>query len=201
MISYMHISLESMLVALEYYKYILLFPAAVIEGPIVTVIAGLLVALGYMHWWIALIVIVAGDMVGDALHYAFGRYWFHAPWVHRLITKLGYTEARREQLEQHFKKHPGKTYLLGKVAHGVGGLVLVAAGVARTDFVEFLWWNLLATVPKSGVLLAVGYFLGTSYTKINTYLGYVSIAMLVLAGIAVVAYGFMRKRADAFLDH
>jgi len=196
----MHLSLKTVLVFLERYKYGWLFPAAIIEGPIVTVIAGFLISLGYLNLWISLVVIVLGDLAGDALHYAFGRYGFHIPRIRRWIVSLGYTEVREEALKKQFREHPGKTYAAGKIAHGVGGFVLVAAGIARTDFRKFLWYNVLATVPKSAVLLLIGYFLGSSYGAINTYLGYVAIGTFALAIALGLLWYLARKKADALIN-
>ena len=56
----------------------LLAPLSVIEGPIVTVLAGWLSSvIGAQIWQIALVVI-AGDLLGDVIFYAAGRAGPHA---------------------------------------------------------------------------------------------------------------------------
>jgi membrane protein DedA with SNARE-associated domain len=52
---------------LEVYKYFVLFPVTIFEGPIITVIAGYLSSLGFLNFYVAYGVIVLGDTVGDIL--------------------------------------------------------------------------------------------------------------------------------------
>jgi membrane protein DedA with SNARE-associated domain len=46
---------------------LLLFPLAVVEGPIVTVIAAYLASLGYLNIFAVFAVVVAADLVGDSI--------------------------------------------------------------------------------------------------------------------------------------
>jgi len=47
------------------YKYLILIPLAVVEGPIITVIAGFLITLGYMNIFLVYLIVIAGDLAGD----------------------------------------------------------------------------------------------------------------------------------------
>ena len=57
--------------------------------------------------------------------------------------------------------------LLGKVTHSLGALVLVAAGAARMNIWVFLGWNLIATVPKSLLLIWLGLWLGDMSAQVS----------------------------------
>jgi membrane protein DedA with SNARE-associated domain len=171
---------------LGHYGYIVLFPLAVIEGPIVTIIAGALVSLGFMAFLPAYIVIILGDTVGDALHYAIGRYG-GLPLVRKWGRFLGVQTAHLDSLEASFKKHEVKSYLLGKLAHGVGGAVLVVAGLVRASFVRFLGWNVLGTAIKSFALLLLGYYFAHALSRLGSALDLIASAFI----IASVASFFM----------
>lgn len=67
-------SFQQIISLLTAYKYFFLFPIVVVEGPIITVIAGFLSSLGYLNIIIAYLVVVAGDIVGDSAYYAIGFY-------------------------------------------------------------------------------------------------------------------------------
>lgn len=60
--------LQQIILLLTAHKYLFLFPAAVVEGPIVTVIAGFLSSLGIFNIFIAYAVVVVSDIVGDIMH-------------------------------------------------------------------------------------------------------------------------------------
>ena len=52
----------------------LILPVAIVEGPVVAVIAGALSAAGILDWPWALLMLVLGDLIGDCIYYAIGRY-------------------------------------------------------------------------------------------------------------------------------
>ena len=89
--------LEQIILLLTTYKYLLLFPIVVFEGPIITVIAGFLSSLGYLNIFIAYGVVVVGDIAGDIMYYALG-YYGRDRFVNRWGRFLGITSERVERL-------------------------------------------------------------------------------------------------------
>jgi membrane-associated protein len=174
------------------------FPLTVVEGPIVSILAGFLCSLGYAHLYFLLPIIVAGDLTGDCLWYAAGR-WGRRGFGGRWGKFFGVTPERLLRIERHFEKHSGKTLVLGKLTHAVGSLVLVGAGVARVRPRRFLVYNLVATVPKSLALLLVGYFFGRAYGQAASVLNYVAIGTAGLTALGIVAYVVPRRFARQFL--
>jgi membrane protein DedA with SNARE-associated domain len=188
----MFLSPEEALGILEHYKYIVIFPISILEGPIITVIGGFLVYLGYLNGFLAYFFLALGDLVGDALHYVLGRYYSDAKWFKKIGKYLGYDERREKIVEEHFKKHPGKTVLLAKVSHGIGGFIQIVAGMAKMDFKKFMWFSLIGTIPKALALFFVGYYLGSSYEIINKYLDrFAYIVIILIIGVAI--YFFSKK--------
>ncbi|PJE76129.1 hypothetical protein COV04_01200 [Candidatus Uhrbacteria bacterium CG10_big_fil_rev_8_21_14_0_10_48_11] len=188
----MHFSLELIVNWLFAYPYLVLFPAVVIEGPIVTVLAGFAVSLGYLNFLLAYTLVVVGDLVGDSLYYALGR-WGRDSSLHRWGRLVGVTPERVERLDQHFEAHTGKTLLAGKFMHAIGGAILVAAGAARVRFLTFIWYNLLGTLPKSFLLLLVGYYFGKAYATIDRYLNYTGIAIIILVAFVFLLQFIVRS--------
>lgn len=177
---------------LQTYGLALLFPIAILEGPIVTVIAAYFARLGYLNIFAVYGVCVLADLVGDAGFYALGRAgprFLPAHW----LARIGGDEARLAALVAHFKAKGGRTILIGKVTHSAGFLVLLAAGAARMRFWSFLWYNLVGTVPKTLFFTIVGYTIGHAYASINGYIGKVSVVMLVALGAAALLW-FIHSR-------
>ncbi len=171
-------SLDTLLVLMQHYGYWLLFPIAVIEGPIITVIAALLAAQGYLNIFAVYGIVVVGDMVGDLLYYAPGR------WGKKYIVRWGHLfGVNHEQLaalEERFRTRGGRTVLFGKWTHSAGFLFLVAAGAAEMPILPFLWYNFIGTLPKSLVFTLLGYFIGYQYNLLNSYLERGSLVALIL---------------------
>ena len=177
------------------YKYFFLFPVAVVEGPIVTIIAGLLSSLGHLNIFIAYIVIVVADIVGDCIYYASG-YYGGLRFIERWGRFLGITTEHVKKLETHFSKHSGKTLIIGKLTHAIGGVVLVTAGVAKVPFRRFVWYNFISTLPKSLILLLIGFYFGKAYQQINVYFNHstwVVLGVFVLTGAIYLVVKKFRK--------
>lgn len=185
-------SFQQIIFLLTAYKYIFLFPVAVFEGPIITVIAGFLSSLGHLNVFIVYAVVVVADVVGDIVYYVLG-YYGRQRFIERWGRFLGITMERVERLEKHFAQHSGKTLIIGKLSHAIGTVVLVAAGIANVPFWKFVWYNFIATLPKSLVILLIGFYFGKTYIKINTYLDYTAIGTIAITVIFIMIYFVMKK--------
>jgi membrane-associated protein len=184
--------LQHIILLLTAYKYLFLFPVVVVEGPIITVIAGFLSSLGIFNIFIAYGVVVVGDIAGDIAYYELG-YYGRQRFVTRWGRFLGITLERLEQLEKHFEKHSGKTLLIGKLSQGIGGAVLLAAGMAKVPFRKLVLYDFIPTLPKSIILLLIGYYAGESYVKISSYFDYAAIGTIVASVIFIVVYFMMGR--------
>lgn len=162
--------LEDILIILEKYKYALIFPIAVIEGPIIIVISGFLVYLGFLNTFLTYAILVLGDLIGDSIYYAVGRYGSNIRWIKKIGHLMGYNKEIKESLNKHFEKHTAKTLLLAKFSHGVGSIVQVTAGMAKVNFSKYLSIQTIGTIPKTLVLFLIGIYIGESYLKINDYM-------------------------------
>lgn len=164
---------------------VLLAPIAVLEGPIVTVIAAWVASRGLLDVWSVCVVVILADVVGDGLFYALGRWGLHRLPI-RWRYRMGLSRARLAQVSGHFERNGAKTLVVGKLTHSAGAAVLVAAGLARMPVTRFLWVNLAATIPKSLFFVAIGYAFGSAYSRIDDWIARISLLLLgvmLLAGI------------------
>ena len=186
------------------YGYAVLLPVAVVEGPTVAAITGALVALGQFDPIISCLLLVAADLVGDALYYCLGRYG-HGPLFNWINKRLRITPERLRPLAQRFHDNDWKLIMIGKT-QALGGLILYFAGASRMSFARYMGLNLIGTFPK--VILfeligfALGYFLGANVLHSTRYVDFVTaslftFALIVLAG----SYWLVRRRLFKDLVH
>jgi membrane protein DedA with SNARE-associated domain len=188
--------LDQALSLLVSYKYFALFPLAVIEGPIITVIAGFFSSLGYLNFFIAYAIIVAGDLAGDIVYYLVGRFGGRT-FIDKWGRYLGANKEQVESLEKQFDKRGDKLLFIGKMSHGIGGAFLLAAGIIKMPIGKFLMSNMLATLIKSLVLLLVGFYFGQAINSINSYLEKISLISLGIGAAIVLLYFFyFRKKRN-----
>lgn len=177
------------------YGYFIIFPVIVVEGPIASIIVGFLASLGYLNIFVAFPVAVVADLTGDIIHYAIGR-WGREKIINRWGKYFNITLKKVETLEKHFAKHGGKTLIVGKGLHGVGGTVLVTAGISRMPFLKFLGYNLAATIMKSSVLMLVGFYFGHALNSIDSYLRLTGFILAGLATLLIAYYLFYNPKTE-----
>lgn len=191
-------SLADFLYVLENYKYIIVFPLTVLEGPIISVISGFLVYLGVMNFWGALIVLVVADVLGDCMYHMIGRYSLRSNWARKMVGFLGYSDKSEAFIEQHFKKHKFKTFLFAKFAHGVGAVIQIASGIAKVNFGYFFLFSFFSTIPKILILLSIGFYAGSSIAKIDGILSTVALVVFSIFALLIVGYITLNKRIKNF---
>jgi len=184
-------SLDQAVVLIREYGYLILFLLTVVEGPITTVIGAFLAAQNYFNIFIVYVVVVTGDLVGDILYYAAGRFG-RTHLLERFSGLTGLTPERLAWLERWFESHGVKAILVAKYTQ-TGFIALPGAGAARMPVASFLFYNLVGTIPKALVLCAVGFLFGAAYHQIDSWIDRISL-LLALAVCLFGAWAIMRSR-------
>jgi membrane protein DedA with SNARE-associated domain len=182
----MHPEIQHILAA---YGYAAMLPLVTVEGPVVTVFAGFLAAQGLFDLAGVYAVAVLGDLLGDLLYYAAGR-WASERWMAQpTADRRGRWAARLHRhisvLAPRIRTRAGAMLLFGKLTHSAGFAVLLAAGAARVDLRRFLAFNLLGALPKVLVLVLLGYWFGRLYAAWQGDLRIAGFVGFVLAGSAL----------------
>lgn len=179
---------------LETYKYLVIFPLGIFEGPILSVICGFLVTLGYFEWYFVYPTLVMSDAVGDWAYYALGR--FGSPIIRRWGHYLGITPERVARAREYFSKNHFKMVAASKLIHAGGVAGIIAAGTVKLPFVRFALQCLVISTLQSGALFLLGVFFGHAYDKIGQYLNYYAAgtAVLVLLGITYLVLRWIKSR-------
>lgn len=185
------------------YRYLVLFPLIILEGPIVSMTAGFLSSINLLNIFIVYPVVVAADLIGDIFYYSIGR-WGRKKFLHKYGKYLRLKEENIEKIEAHFSKHTKITIIIGKISHAFGAPILVAAGISRVPIYEIFWSNFIVTLPKYLILLTIGYYFGQVYIRSSgEYYNYLTFAILILIILVIVIYLIYKKyksRFDKYLN-
>jgi membrane-associated protein len=181
------VSIDSFLIA---HGSALILPLSVIEGPVVTILTGFLSAQGYFRWYWAFCLLVCGDLIGDVLYYWVGRTG-RTP-LAGLARRLGLRRGVPPEVQAGLTNNAAKMLFIGKWTHSIGWLVLTGSGMLRVPLPRFVLLNLLASIPKTGVLFCAGYYAGNLYPVFERHaVG----ATIVLCAIGLVAIALVLRRA------
>lgn len=180
------------------YRYPIILPLAVVEGPVVMLLSGILIRAGLFDFWPVYLLLLIGDLIGDV-----GWYWVGRHGGRRFIEKYGglvsVTNERIEQVERFFQTHHTRILFISKITMGFGFAIatLMAAGASRIPFRKYLLINFIGGFIWTGILIAIGYFLGNFYVTIDRDLRWMFILSVIVIGLAA-AYGFGRFMRGRF---
>ena len=144
------------------YRYWILIPLSLIEGPVVAFVAGTLASLGYFNLPLLAGIFFIRDMGLDGAFYAAGHFGGRTDFAKRMMLKIGITTDHLEKVRVLWAERPGVTMLIGKLSYGIASAFIVVAGTVRMPLTVFFGYGALVAVLQYGTLLFAGYYLGAS---------------------------------------
>ncbi len=166
------------------YKYLILMPLAIIEGPIVAVICGFLVTLNILNPLLVYVILVIGDIIGDGIIYYIGYSG------KRFLKYFRVTEEKLEKAKTFFHENHKKAIIMSKLMHGIGFTGLVAAGASHVPYKRYFKTCTLISMIQSAVMIIIGVLFGHAYVQIGKYLDYYAagVSVIVLAIILFIVF-------------
>jgi len=181
-------TMDLALVLLLKYKYLILLPITIFEGPSISIVAGAFIATGYLNPFIVYGIVILGDMIGDTFYYCIGRF---GGFYSKLRHFFKIDDKRMIIIEEMFMNNGPKILFLGK-AQGLGAIVLMAGGLVKYPYKLFMLYNIIATLLKSLILILIGFYFGKEYAVANNYI--TKIGIFLSFAFLVIAYFYMRKK-------
>jgi membrane-associated protein len=177
--------------AILHYRYIIIVPIALFEGPLIMMIGGFLLKLGYFNFWPLYLCLMLGDFIGDILWYFFGYHYGHK-FIARFGKYFGITENAVNTIQNLFHRYKNHILVINKLTMGFGfaTVTLFTAGLSRIPFKRYLLLNGIGQFFWTGFLMAIGFYLGTGYVMVNNALEKASfIAIIIVVFIALLGFG------------
>lgn len=156
-------SIESVTELILQYRYWILIPLSLIEGPLVAFIAGTMAALGFFNIYALGALFFIRDIGLDAGYYAMGHYGGRTKFAQNMLKRMRITAEHLEEVRVLWVRRPGMTMLIGKLSYGIASAFIVVAGMVKMPLRTFFAYGALVAVLQYGLLLLLGYFLGASF--------------------------------------
>lgn len=174
------------------YRYIILIPLAIIEGPITSVVAGFLSTSGIFNLLFVFPIMVMGDMVGDSIFYGLGR--FGSGVLHRHGHRIGATQEHLAKAREYFGNNHHKALVMSKLIHGIGLSGLIVAGSLKVPYSRYIKTCTLIAIGQSLIFLILGVFFGHAFSLIGKYLNYYAAGISVLALFTIILIVFNKYK-------
>ncbi|MBU6214953.1 hypothetical protein KGM48_03925 [Patescibacteria group bacterium] len=180
------------------YKYWILIPLSLIEGPIVAFVAGTLAAVGFFNIYALAVLFFVRDMGLDAVYYAIGYFGGRTPFAERMLARIGITDDHLDDVRTIWDRRPWITMFIGKLSYGIATAFIVVAGMIGMPLRLFFGYGFIVAILQYGTLLFAGYFLGASFGGqaglIVRNVGYVAGAMALLITVYYIAVWRIRAK-------
>jgi membrane protein DedA with SNARE-associated domain len=178
---------------LALYKYQAIFPIAVLEGPIITIISGFLISRNILAFVPAFIIVFLGDAISDSFFYFLGR--GGRSFLYTLPSFMRISDERLNRMERQYERSPWKTMIIAKVSYGLGMVFMTASGIAKMSYKRFFYFMAILNALRSLVLLGIGYYFGRLALRYGPkYITYYAIGMCVLVPIIYIVVKKVRKQ-------
>ena len=185
----MHI--DSLAPVLIKWRYWILVPLSLLEGPTVALVTGTLSSRGYFNPFWAYWLFIAKDLVVDGAYYYVGRLSGQRPVVAWLLAKARVTNADIERVRGLWDRHGWRTMLVGKLSWGLSPAFLAAAGIVAVPIAAFFRYAAGVALVQYAVLLALGYYVGHATAAVS---GAIRVTQFMVAAAVVAAIIYLRRR-------
>jgi membrane protein DedA with SNARE-associated domain len=156
-----------------------------IPSEVILPFAGFLVADGTYSFGAAVVVSLAGGLVGAFIAYAIGRWW-RSRLVGLGVGRLRLRESDLNRVDGWFAKHGEATVTLARFVPFFRSYISYPAGTAKMSPARFGLYTLLGTLPWNLGLIYAGFVLRSNWSLIVTYLDPFDYAFAALIGLGVV---------------
>jgi len=173
--------LMSIISLTETLKYAGVFIGTFVEGPIIGMITGFLIKLGYLNTYLSYLVYVVADLIADHLYYGIGYYGRT-----RFLKKFTVSLKSLNKAKNILYNHSNRIIVFGKLTHFLGLPILVGAGLAHYPWKKFLIFDLIATLIKSAILIFIGFYLTSIWISVDNTINYVGLISTFSITIALV---------------
>ena len=172
---------------LQFYSYYFIFAIALLEGPILGIICGVLIHAGFLSLLPTAIVLMVADVVDDIVWYSVG-YHGSKKLLAKLAHSIGVGEGGLEKMTTVFRKHYITILSISKMTTGFGlsGFIVAMAGVSKVPFRKYMIINLIGEPIWTAVLLGIGYYGGVVYQLANETLQWFYLTPIILVLLFVV---------------
>ncbi len=166
----------------------ILFMSMIFLGEEALLVFGAFSRLGYVHFWDAFLIALAGVFVGDMFWFTVGEK-YGEEFVKKYGKWLFITPLRFHKLKQKIKKSGGIFIFISKFIYNMNHVSLIAAGAVKFDFANFVRWQIPTSVVWTLSFLGLGYFFADNLAVVKHD---VKVATIFLA-VVVILFLFIDK--------
>ena len=168
------------------------FVGLVAPGETVVIAGGVIAGQGEISLILLIGIVWIAAVLGDTTSFFIGRR-LGRNFILRHGPKVKITEERLVQVERYFKRHGGKTILIGRFIGLVRALAPFIAGSSGLPYRRFLPYSIVGTGLWATIFIVLGYVFWQSFDRVAHVAGQATLAFGALVAIGV-GFVYARRR-------
>jgi membrane protein DedA with SNARE-associated domain len=165
-----------------------------IPSEIILPFAGYLVHTGHMDFWITLVVATAAAIAGSLIDYYIGLKGVQILTKYRILGHAVFSENQLKIAANYFTRYGSIMVFVGRLIPVVRTLISFPAGAVKMNVSKFIAYTVAGCVLWNGLLLFVGYYLGSKWQAVAGFSHYIVIAIAAIAVMLFVLFLVRRKK-------
>ena len=178
------------------YSYFIMAPAIFLFGPMVSLVAGVLLRLEVVSLVPTVLALATGELASDVLWYWLGHRWGET-FVKRFGRYVSITPATIGYAKSLFAQHHDIIIFSSKLTSGLGfgAAIMFTAGLSAVPFRRYMMLNIAGQFFWTAGMLSTGYFLGHLYLKVgNVFEKMALFALIIILLVSLVGFArYLRK--------
>jgi membrane protein DedA with SNARE-associated domain len=147
---------------------------------IILLAAGYVASLHFMNIIGAIVVCFVGVILGDLIGYWIGHRG--GGWFKRLLSHENF-----RLVEEHFERHGSKTIFVSRFLAGIRVFFPIAAGATKMPLRDFLFWDILAALIWTPVMVLLGFWFGRFLPRLVRVFHRVDLAIILAFLLGIIA--------------
>lgn len=147
--------------------------------------AGLLCYLGVLD--VDLAVLLSGISISAVLGYYVGYYFGYKTGeaLYKKEDTIFFKKSYLTTAEQFYKKYGGFALIMGRFLPIVRTFAPILSGVVKVDHRLFFIYNIIGGILWPGIIVTMGYYVGSVFPNVLDYISYIIIAFIVVTTIPI----------------
>jgi len=96
--------------------------------------------------------------------------------------------------EKYYEKYGAKTIFFARFVPFVRTFAPIVAGIGSMNYRKFIGFNILGAFVWPVVMISLGYFIGSKIPRIEEYIGYIGIFIIIISLAPIFIKLFFRKK-------
>lgn len=172
--------------------YPILFILMLVEGPLITIVAGFAASFGIFSPYWLVILAALGNFVPDMAYFLMGKY-SRRRFVEKFLHRFGANKALIRKMEHGLKRHAGKAIVFIKITPFIPIPGIILAGFLKLPLRKFALISAACNMAMAILLVAVGFYASRAIVSIIKYFGSMQYIIPILALLAASIYLAWKK--------